>query len=177
MVGRPTGQARLYFGVAVAVLLMIGIVMVTRQPQSAPTNTATNTNARATYTSLYDSLWRQDSGKGSILVTATLFVPPMINALGEDTQRSEVEEQLWNNLKRKTANDVGIYITTDSVAGFVTDADLEAALSLQATPGPAFTLKSWQPLIGPSRPVNANVAVVSQRGLAIFTTDEPVDWS
>ncbi|GEM_PF-5641673 len=183
MVGRYWGERRLYLGVIVLVVVMVGVVMLVRRPdQSTINNQAVNNSARQTYATLYDSLWRQDSGQGSLLMTGTLLVPPMIAALGQDTQRSGVEEQIWNTMKNITPGEIGFFITLDSVTGFISDADIQKTLSLEAGPDLTFQLRAWEPIIGGASPVNANVSVASQRGLAIFTADPgpdapPIDWS
>lgn len=182
MAGKFSGESRLYLGVAVLVVLMVALVIFIPRPTRPPANTTVNNSARTTYASLYDALWRQDSGQGSILMTSTLFVPPMITALGQDTQRSEVEEQIWNAMKNMMPSEIGLFITLDSVTGFISDADIQKSLSLDAGPGLTFHLRTWQPIIGGASQVNANAPVASQRGLAIFTADPgpdapPIDWS
>lgn len=181
MIGRPSGKY-LWFGITAAVVLMVvGVVvfMIPEAPSSANTNITntniTNTN-RQRYASLYDAAWRQDSGQDTTLVTATLFVPPTIEALGHDLERSSVEEQLWNATKSLDAKTIPIVLTFDSVTGFLADEKITTSLSLQGSNGQSLNLVSWLPMIAPTRIVNTPGSTSSQIGVALFSAQADIDW-
>ncbi len=176
MVGRPNNERALYVAVIASIALAVGIVILVRRPENTVTNTITNNPARATYAALSDALWRQDEGRGSVLMTATLVVPAMVDALGQDTQRSELETQILAQAKKLSTRQIGIYVTIDSIDGYLADDVLEAAFSASIDPDSVVETITWEPMIGTAAPVVANVPTTSQRGLAIITVTEKVDW-
>lgn len=162
-----------------AVLMLAGWLLWHSVSDSAtPLTTTNNTDVlRSRYAALYLGAWRQDEGRGSVLVTATIFVPSLVTTLGQQTERSATEEQIWQATKDVAETDVPIVITFDSVAGQLADATIRDNLQLTEDGKTSFTLKSWTPLIAPSRVVNTNVSTVSQIGVAVFTASKVVDWS
>ncbi len=179
MLGLRPGKV-LWGVVAVSCLLILTatFVMVGRpdsQPRIQPTNTI-NSQGRQQYAALYEAAWRQDDGRDGILVTATLLVPPARDALGKDTQRSSTEDQLWRSLKNVDAKTIPIVLTFDSVIGAVPDETIQKSLTLQILQGQKFDLKSWQPLIAPTRIVNTAQTTSSQIGLALFAAEQNIDW-
>lgn len=168
----------MWIGISVAVILLaVGVGIVATRPLNSDNsniNTVTN-GSRERYAALYDAAWRQDDGKDTTLVTATLLVPPTIEVLGTDTQRSTTEDQLWNTVKSLSPKQVPLVITIDSLTGFVADDVIRSGLQLQTTSGQKFTLESWQTLIAPSRVVNTS-GTSSQVGVALFSSDTDIDW-
>jgi len=179
MFGHPRGK-KLWLAITVAtILLAVGVGILATHPldsQDNNTNTITNAN-RERYAALYDAAWRQDDGKDATLVTATLLVPPTIDVLGVDKQRSTTEEQLWNMVKSLSGKKVPLVLTIDSLTGFVPDYSIRSGLQLEATSGQKFTLDSWQTIIAPTRVVNSSATTTSQMGVATFAADTDMNWS
>lgn len=162
-------------GVGIALLVVVMTALVTRQPKTAPTSAESNTR-RADYAALYDTAWRQDEGQGSVLVTATLMLPRMIDDLHHDTGRSVEETQLDTALQTITSKQVGIFVTLDSAAGALPDTTIQNSAHLTAD-GLDFTTVSWTPFIGTSHVVNTDVTTSYQSGLLIFSAPVTLDWS
>ncbi len=160
----------------VGLILVVGIGVIVWRLFPAHHKAVVTTDSRQTYANLYQAAWRQDDGLQSTLVTATLFVPPTIQALGKDTGRSSAEEQLWQAVQGLSVRDVPIVLTFDSVTGAVPDSVLTTGLTLTSVKGPTFTFKSWTPMIAPSRVVNTNDSATSQIGVAIFSANQDVNW-
>ncbi len=180
MVGRVRGERGLYLTVAAIVLLVIGLVMFFRRPETATTTTNADNPARQTYAELFDAAWRQDQGQGNAMVTATLVTPSLVAALADDSRRSERDTQIYNFTKNLPANQLAVILTIDSVAGFFSDSQIleSAKLEDQSTiSGNEWLTQAWKPIIGGQAPVNAPVAVASQAGVLIFRTDQDIAWA
>lgn len=178
MLGRPRGK---FFWIVVpisVILLAVGIMILATRPQatSITTTNSADSEQRQLYATLYDAAWRQDDGRDSTLVTATLLVPPTIAALGLDPARSSVEEQLWNTVKSLDAKTVPIILTFDSVTGFQSDDEITSGLRLQGSSGTSFKLASWLSLIPPNRTVNSSSTTSSQIGVALFSAEQDIGW-
>ncbi|MBI5466968.1 MAG: hypothetical protein HY975_02020, partial [Candidatus Kerfeldbacteria bacterium] len=176
---KSVSARRLWLAVIIAVSLFGGwLVWRVVQPTPSATTTTNSADAlRSRYAALYQGAWRQDEGRGSVLVTATVFVPSLIESLGQQTERSGTEEQIWQATKDLAATDVPVVVTFDNVSGQLADATIEQSLKLAEEGGMQFTFKSWTPLIAPSRVVNTNVATVSQIGIAVFSASNDVSWT
>lgn len=170
---------RWWIGLGGALVLAAGVLVVIASPSTLKLDaTADNSNQiRQDYASLYQAAWRQDRGQGSVLMTATLFVPPLVNALGRQAGRSEVEEQLWQAMQGLPAEAVPIVLTLDSAAGAIPDQTLQSGLALTDDDETAFRFSSWTPIIAPSRVVNTNAPTTSQMGVVVFTAATTLDWS
>lgn len=178
MLGRPRGKFGMVGAVVAAVAVMAGVIFVILKSNypSVNNNTANTNTDRSRYAALYDAAWRQDSGQDATLVTATLFVPPTITALGADTDRSTTEEQIWNIVRSADASTIPIILTFDSVAGSLADDRIKSSLSLQSDRNETLTVKDWIPVIAPSRVVNTTGSVSSQIGVALFSAPQAIDW-
>lgn len=173
---RWAGKQRLLLVAGVFAAAVIFFLSTQSVPPANPaTNNAADTT-RTKYAELYQAAWRQDAGRGSILVTATLLAPPTREALGQDTGRSSTEEQVWDAVRNLDAKAVPVALSIDSVAGAVDDATIRTSLKLTAAGGPDFQLSEWRPLIAPSRVVNAQSTTSSQYGIAVFTAPRDLDW-
>lgn len=177
---RPWSGKGVWIGIVIAVLLLaVSVVLLATRPLNSGNsneNTVTNAN-RERYAALYDAAWRQDDGQDATLFTATLLVPPTIEVLGADKQRSTAEEQLWNTVKALSPKQIPFVITIDSLASFVSDEAIKKSLQVQTDSDQKFTLDSWQPLIAPTRVVNSSASTTSQVGVAVFSADTDVNWS
>ena len=160
----------------VGLLIAAAVLFVVFRPRTATINTNTSQTAHDRYGIYYQGAWRSDQAQGSILMTATLLVPPAITALGQDNGRSETDQQVWNIVKELDSHTLAIVLTIDSVTGAVPDATIESAVSLKSDHGPAFSFAGWQPLIAPSRVVNTNQPTSSQYGLLLWRAGSPIDW-
>lgn len=168
-------QAVLAVGIVLAVATaVVAGLLSSRDTTTATTNTSTD--ARAKYAALYQAAWRQDSGQGNVLVTATLMVPPMVTTLAADTGRSSAEEQLNQALSGLSNRQIGVLLTIDSITGAIVDDRVEHGAALIAD-GQTFTTADWQPFIAPSHVVNASTTTSSQSGLLVFQADQAVDWA
>ncbi len=173
---------KVWVGVGLLTAVAIGIVLVSGR-SILVSRTVANTNesaagaARARYAAWSDLAWRQDQGQGSILMTATLLLPPTIAALGQDSERSDFDDQLYRAVRNLPADQVGIDLTLDSVAGPVADVTISQSLELSSADGRTWQLAAWQPLIRPSRVSNTNATISPQGGVAVFTADGPIDWA
>lgn len=176
MVGRPHNERALYVAVIACIALAVGLVVLVRRPEDAVTNHITNNPARATYAALSDALWRQDEGRGSVLMTATLVVPAMVDALAQDTQRSELETQILTHAKKLSTRQFGVYLTIDSIEGYLSDEAIETAVTAVLEPVATVTGTTWQPMVGTAAPIESDVPTTSQRGMAILTLDQNIDW-
>lgn len=164
---------------AAGALVVAGLVIgLWPRASISPTNTSiTNTNpARDTYASLYQAAWRQDQAQGSVLMTATLFAPTVRQALGDDTSRSETEDQLWRAVKDVSAKHIPIYVTLDSVQGAIADATITSQATLSDAGNQKYTIIDWKPLIAPTRVVNSSSGTTSQTGVLIFAAAQDIDW-
>lgn len=160
----------------VGLLVVIAFfVMAWRWPEAVDTNTAATSN-RQHYAALYQAAWRQDDGQDTTLMTATVFVPPTVQALAQDTGRSSAEQQIVDATQHLTAQQVPVVITIDSVTGTTTDEAIKKGLTLSAEGGPRFTLADWKPMIAPSRIVNTSGSTSSQIGVAVFEASQVVNW-
>ncbi len=173
-----TSDPRWWIGLGGALALTAGLLAVAARPAtSRPAATTDNSNqARPRYAALYQGAWRQDSGQGAVLMTATLFAPPLVSTLGQQADRFEVEEQLWRAMKELPTTAVPIVLTLDSVSGAIPDQAIQTSLTLTDDDGMVFRFSSWTPVIAPARPVNTNVPTTSQMGVAVFTAGEAIDW-
>jgi hypothetical protein len=169
------GKYKLWLLGAVA-LGLVAVVVVWLANHKQPSSTNTADDARQKYAALYEAAWRQDDGRSPTLVTATLLVPPAVEALGRDTGRSSTEEQYWRIVEPLDASMIPVVVTFDSVAGTVSDEVIQNGLLL-FTPGATLSFEEWKPIIAPSRVVNASAAVTSQIGIAIFRAAKPIDWN
>lgn len=148
-----------------------------RSPASVVTYQNTNTDTtRQQYSELYQAAWRQDKGQGNVLMTATLFVPDLIDLLGRDNEKSDLENQLYRVINDAPGNQIAIFLTIDSVAGPQSDQSIRDSLTLTSD-SMTFPLASWNPLIFPSRVVNVSTPVNSQAGVAMFTADGIINWN
>lgn len=155
----------------------LGFLVLMKANSQAGTPNATNDSTRQHYANLYLAAWRQDQAQGDVLTTATLFVPPLVTSLGQQSDRSETEEQLWRIMRDVPTNAVPVVMTIDSVAGDIPDAAIQKSLTLTDTDGMTFTTTSWTPMVAPTNVVNTNQATTSQMGVAVFTAAQPVPWS
>lgn len=167
------GKYRLWLLSAAVLSLAVIVFLLANHKQPSSANTADD--ARQRYAALYQAAWRQDDGRSPTLVTATVLVPPAVEALGRDTGRSGTEEQYWRIVKPLDASMIPVVVTFDSVAEAVTDEVIRNGLLLFA-PGVMLSFEDWKPIIAPSRVVNTTAAVTSQIGIAIFRAAKPVDW-
>lgn len=165
----------------IGVAVLIGAAIVWSAFQRSPTTVVTYQNnttdtTRQQYSELYQAAWRQDEGRGNVLMTATLFVSPIIDLLGRDGGKSEMENQLYRVVQDVPDNQIAIFLTIDSVAGSQSDQAIRDSLTLTAN-NMTFPLASWNPLIFPSRVVNVSTPVNSQAGVAMFTADGIINWN
>lgn len=167
----------LVVGVGTLALTTIGLTAFWPDSQTASLKVHQNTNDRDRYAALYQAAWRQDQGLGSVFMTATLFSPPLISALGRDPNRSDTESELWRAVKDTTENQIAFFLTIDSVAQPVADDAISHSLTVTDMAQTTYHFVSWHPLIVPSRIVNTNATVSSQAGVAAFSADQPVNWS
>jgi hypothetical protein len=169
------GKYRLWLlGAAALGLVVVVFLLANHHKQPSSTNAADD--ARQHYAALYQAAWRQDDGRSPTLVTATVLVPPAVEALGRDTGRSGTEEQYWRIVEPLDASMIPVVVTFDSVAEAVSDEVIRNGLLLFA-PGAMFSFEDWKPIIAPSRVVNTSAAVTSQIGIAIFRAAKPIDWN
>lgn len=161
-------------GLAVATGLA---VFVFSRPKLNVTSTSDQASIRQRYAALYQAAWRQDEGRGTMVMTATLLTPSIIQALGQDTGRSTTEEQIWSVGNSIDAQHLAIIITVDSVDGAVPDDAIQRSLTLAADGGPAMSVVNWRPIIAPSRIVNTQASASSQVGIAVFGAAGDIDWS
>lgn len=165
---------------AVAGMVWFGWRSWTDESAPAAINSNANQSAgdenRAAYASLYDMLWRQDDGRDTLLVTATLFTPELRTRLGADGGRSDTEEQLWRRLDDLTDRQAAAVLTFDQIGAALSDQAIEAALSLTVDDATSRS-SDWQGLIATPRVVNAPTGTSSQIGVAVFTFDQPLDWA
>lgn len=165
-------------GAAAAIVLGTGLWLAIK-PKAEESALFGNGNfdvVRADYGALYQAAWRQDEGRGDILITATLFVPPLIDLLGRDAGRSEADNQIWRQVQAVDEKQIALFVTIDSVAGPVSDQTVRENFSLSAGQT-KFELKRWQPLILPSRVVNAAEPTSSQSGVLVFSSASTIDWT
>jgi hypothetical protein len=156
-------------------LVAVVVVLLANHKQPSSKNTADD--ARQQYAALYDAAWRSDGvERSNMVVTATLLVPPAVEALGRDTGRSGTEEQYWRIVEPLDASMIPVVVTFDSVSGAVTDEVIQNGLLL-FTPRATLSFEEWKPIIAPSRVVNAPSSVTSQIGIAIFRAAKPIDWN
>lgn len=166
---------RWIFSAALALAVVVAVlILLTNQKQTASTNTATE--ARQRYAALYQAAWRQDDGYSPTLVTATILVPPAVEALGRDDGRSSVEEQLWRIVQPLDSATIPIVVTFDSVTEAVPDQVIQNGLLL-STSGATLSFEDWKPLIAPTRVVNTSPSTTSQIGVAVFRAVAPIDWN
>lgn len=169
------GKYKLWLLGAVA-LGLAAVVVFLLVNHKKPSSTNTADDARQQYAALYEAAWRQDDGRSPTLVTATVLVPPAVEALGRDTGRSGTEEQYWRIVEPLDASMIPVVVTFDSVADAVPDSVIQNGLLLSA-PGMTLSFEEWKPIIAPSRVVNASASVTSQIGIAIFRAAKPIDWN
>ncbi len=163
--------------IIIGLAVVAGLVAVAfSRPKLNVTSTDNQTSIRQRYAALYQAAWRQDEGRGAMVMTATLLAPSIIQTLGQDTGRSTTEEQIWSVGKSIDARRLAIIITVDSVGGAVPDDTIQRSLTLAADGGPAMSVDSWRPIIAPSRVVNAQESVSSQIGIAVFRAADDIDW-
>ncbi|MBI2984886.1 MAG: hypothetical protein HYY50_04670 [Candidatus Kerfeldbacteria bacterium] len=160
-----------------ALVVVVGFSVVRGSLQTGGSNDASSNQARERYAAFYEAAWRQDQAQGSVLMTATVLLPPAIAALGEDQQRSETEDQLYRQLVDLPAKAIAIFLTLDSVAGPIPDDNVKNSLTLAAERGPIFQLLDWHPMIRPARLSNTAVVVSPQAGLAVFQANRTINWS
>lgn len=163
-------------GVGGVAVVGAGLVWAIQSISPRPAANA-NSDARRQYADLYQLAWRQDSGQGSVLVTATVFPPALTRLLGQQSPRSETEEQVWRAVRGLDQAAVPFFVTIDSVAGPLTDDQIAASLSLTAVGGPTFKRQSWIPIILPAKANNNNVSTASQAGVVVFAAEAAVDWA
>jgi hypothetical protein len=174
MRSRRRNNRYVYF--LIAGILLLGVCVFVFMFRKQPTPITVSNTVRERYAALYEAAWRQDDGRDPILTTATLLVAPTITLLGQDTERSVTEEQIWNSVRSLDARVVPVVVTIDSVTGTVTDDAMQQGLQLTTDRGPQFTLSSWQPLVAGSRIVNS-AGASAQIGIALFRADRDIDWS
>lgn len=162
-------------GLTIAAAAMIWAAIFAR-PTAPATHTSTSTDVRAAYAALYDAAWRQDTGRGNIVVTATLMTPLMITYLGQDTHRSEAENQLYAAAHALTDHQLGLFLTLDSVDGSISDDRMKNSAALTAD-HQTFTTLNWVPFIGASHVVNTDVSTTYQSGLLTFAASSKLDWN
>lgn len=175
----PQSRRNFLLWLAVGLVVVAGLAFgVWRWRSLSSTNSTANTNARRqTYAALYQAAWRQDDGHNPTLVTATLLVPPTVQALGADTGRSSAEEQEWQTMKSLSTQQVPFIVTLDTVGPAIPDDTIIHGLSLRLDNGKSFALDSWNPIIAPSRVSNTNGSPTSQIGVAIFKVGTNLDWT
>lgn len=160
--------------VALALAAVVVFLLVNHKQQSFSNTT---NDARQQYAALYQAAWRPDGiERSNMVVTATLLVPPAVEALSRDTGRSGTEEQYWRIVEPLDASMIPVVVTFDSVAGAVSDDAVQNGLLL-FSPGVTLSFEEWKPIIAPSRVVNTSTAVTSQIGIAIFRAAKPIDWN
>lgn len=172
---RSVSLALLGLGGAVAVF---GLALFWPQLSSRVGTAKNNTNDQAVrqeYADLYQAAWRQDDGRGSILVTATLFTPRLRQLLAEEKGLSSDESQINRLVSVTASGDIPVFLTLDSVTGDIPDDTVKNALALTAD-GLAFTLQDWHPIVSTSRVVNTNAPVTSQSGVATFRAAKTFGW-
>lgn len=161
--------------IAVAVAVF-GFIRLSQTPSTSQTANSGNP-AHDTYAALYQAARRQDQGVGSVTMATTLFLPATVEALGSDTERSDIEDELYRIVKEVSDKQIAIFIATDSVQGPLSDNEITDTLTLASDPSSEFRLVDWQTLIAPHSATNSAVQVTPQTGVAIFERDSQVDYS
>lgn len=176
-------RGRLARGGAILAAVVIVVAAVYFWPPQKKQNTLfPNVNqvtdvTRQTYSDLYQASWRVDQVDSNVLVTATLFFPKLISTLGDDTGRSEPENQLYSAVKDTASDQLAFFLTIDSVGAPQTDEDIKNSLKLTVDQD-EYTLQSWDPLILPSRSSSESVQTYAQSGVVIFSNSagQPINW-
>lgn len=166
--------------VSAGIVLVAGGVLVygwQRLQDAGPTTTNTNTSTRETYAALYDIAFRADAGQGSVLMTATILLPSMIDALGNDSTRSDVEDGLYRAIRDLPENQMAFFVTTDSRIGSLSEEQITTDLNLTSKPSQDWRFLDWQSMITLKGIADTNSGVTPQTGVVIFETDETINWS
>lgn len=174
-------STKLWGSLGIVVALAVGGLWFVLQAWEKPvasnsTNQSGSSAARERYATLYDAAWRQDQAQGNMLMTATLLLPPTIAALGQDAERSDYDNQVYRAARDVSSNQAAIYITVDSVIGPVPTDTIRQSLTLTSADKRSWRLEDWHSLIRPSVITNSGITLTPQGGVAIFETDQPIDW-
>lgn len=175
-----SASAKLWSITLAVVLVAIGVIVYGyfALDTSNQVNETNSTSAsRQAYSDLYDAAWRADEKNDSVLMTATLVTPALKKALGEASERSSSEEQIYGILQDVPTSAVSLIVTFDSLEGAIPDAVVLEKLHLTSNPVTPFSKPVWESVIAPSRIVNTPAGASSQIGVLTFSTEQAVDWN
>ena len=172
-------QSAAWLGLGLTAVLLAGVILVTQYRLAHLASSTTNdpsVTLRTQYADLYAASSRDDQGRGSVVMSATIFTPALVSLLDRDADRSETETQMLRIAKSAPNTVVPIFLTTDSVAGPLSDQAIKESLQLTVN-NKQVAASDWQPIILPSKSSDSGVVVNSQAGFAFFTLEASVDWT